>query len=290
VLRFVALAFVLTGCDILFQVQHVDLKADAHVVDPDGPLPAWKPPQPLSSVNVAGTATYDSDASMTGDGLDLYFASDRGKASLEFDIYRAHRDSTTQDFGTAVLVTELSTAVLESGSITPDGLEFYMVRAGVSEVLVAKRANRTAMWDAPVVDQELSVIVNPANPSMSGDKLSFVVNAPSGSTLTDLYLYSRETTNDAWEVPRKITEIDSPQQDGAASFTMNGLSMFFHTDREPGTLKIYETSRTAIDQPFIFANTFPVTEALPNGNDPFIAADGRTLIFTRDGDLYITTR
>jgi Tol biopolymer transport system component len=290
VLRFVALVVVLSGCDILFQVQHVELKADAPAAPrPDSSLPSWKPPQPLSAVNAAAP-TYDSDASLTGDGLDLYFASDRGKAALEFDIYQAHRNSTTESFGAPVLVTELSTSFNESGSISPDGLRFYMTRTGVSGVLVAKRPSTSVGWGAPVMDAQLSVLVNPANPSMSGDELSFVVNAPSGSTMTDLYLYSRATKTEAWEVPRKVTEIDSPDTDAAASFTSNGLSMFFHTNREAGVLKVYETSRPALDQSFVFANTYPVSEALPNGNDPFISPDGRTLVFTRDGDLYITTR
>jgi Tol biopolymer transport system component len=290
VLRY-GLVLALSGCDILFQVQHVELKTDAPAPPrPDSSLPPWKPPQPLSTVNVAGASPNESDASLTDDGFDLFFSSDRGKPSLDFDIYRAHRDSTSDNFGAPVLVPELTTPSQESGSISPDGLTFYMKREGVSDVLVARRASRTAMWDPPVADPQLSVIVNPANPSMSGDELSFVVNAPNGSTMTDLYVYSRATKTDAWEVPRKVTEIDSPETDAAASFTSNGLSMFFHTNREAGMLKVYETSRPALDQPFVFANTYPVIEALPNGNDPFISPDGRTLVFTRDGDLYITTR
>jgi hypothetical protein len=281
-------ALLLTGCDMLFQIDHVDL-VDAPI-RPDSALPPWKPAQPLSTLNAPATSgdhPIETDASMTGDGLEIYFGSDRGKVANDFDIYVATRPSVSEPFGTPVLVPELTTTAAENGYISVDGKTFYMTRVGMNGVLVSSRANRGGVWSAPVQQADLSVLIDGANPAISVDGLSFLVNSAANGG--DLFLYSRNATTDPWELPRQLMEISSPMLDGAGSFDGTGLTMVFHTEREGAVRKIYETSRPSRTEPFSFSSTFPITE-VGGGSDPWLSPDARTLVFLRDGDLYMTTR
>jgi hypothetical protein len=292
VIRLVALALLLSGCDLLFQVEHVEL-LDATVSRPDSALPPWSEPMLISEVSIAGDDPYESDASMTGDGLELFFASDRGKVN-ELDIYVATRLSTADRFGAPAVVPQLTTNLFEAGAVSADGLTFYMTRTGTTGILMSSRMNRSMTWSAPVPVPELSIVIEPTNPSISPDGLTFVVNAPANNAATDLFIYSRASTSGSWEVPRQLTEIASQQSDGAGTFDGTGLAMVFHTDREldgSGTSirKIYETSRPARDEAFGRRNTYSIEE-LGQGSDPWISPDFRTIVFTRDGDLYMSTR
>jgi Tol biopolymer transport system component len=246
-------------------------------------------PRSLATINMVGSGPYETDSSMTEDGLEIYFASDRGKASAEFDIYVATRMTTNEAFGAPALVTELTTPNAETGSISPDGLTYYMTRAGVAGVLVSTRGARGMTWSTPVQVPQLSIITDAVNPSISGDGLSFVVNGVVSGNV-ELFVYTRSSTSEPWEVPRQVTEIASPEPDGAGSFDASGLTMVFHTEREAaGMRKIYETSRPSRDAQFVFARTYPLNE-LGTGGDPWISPDYRTITFTRDGDLYMSTR
>ncbi|HUS30040.1 MAG TPA: hypothetical protein VMZ53_16150 [Kofleriaceae bacterium] len=292
--RFFALALLLSGCDMLFQLDHLRVTADAPdamIVRPDGALPEWSQPTPLTGLNAPNTSAkypYDSDASMTRDGLEIFFSSDRGNASGQFDIYHATRASVTASFGAPTVVTELSTSSGEAGQVNADGTELYFTRMGNNGVFKSTRPSG-GTWSNPTKTTIMPTI-DVGNPAISGDGLQFVVNARVGTSDNDLYVLSRETQMDPWGPERHVVEVASTSEDGAGCLDQDGLVMFFHTERMAGVRQIYETTRPNVADAFLFTSTYPAFEGDSTGSDPWISADRRTMVFSRDGDLYISTR
>ena len=71
----------------------------------------------------------DNDVSPTlsADGLDIYFASQRTGGPGDFDVYTAHRPRVESDFGPPVLVPELSSSMDDTGlRLSNDGATMYL--------------------------------------------------------------------------------------------------------------------------------------------------------------------
>ena len=68
----------------------------------------------------------DVSPTLSADGLDIYFASQRGGVG-GFDVYTAHRDQIDADFGPPTLVPELSSPMDDTGlRLSKDGATMYM--------------------------------------------------------------------------------------------------------------------------------------------------------------------
>lgn len=80
----------LAGCDLVLGLE----TRSAPIVDAQLPLDAalgpWRAAQPLTSVNTGA----DGDASLTADGLELMFSSNRTAQLDGYDIYLARRATT----------------------------------------------------------------------------------------------------------------------------------------------------------------------------------------------------
>jgi Tol biopolymer transport system component len=115
----------------------------------------WGPPENLGPI--VNSASTDWGASVTVDGLELYFASNRPGGYGEQDIYVTKRATRTSPWGPA---TTLGPKV--NGSfrdqwpmVSPDGLELYVCSnrpggLGESDLYVSKRATTQDPWGDPV--------------------------------------------------------------------------------------------------------------------------------------------
>ena len=93
-----------------------------------------------SELDVAGTNS--GAAAPSSDGLTIYFRSDRNAAVGAYDIYVAHRASTSVGFGPATSVTEVNSASLDTPNWTSaDGCRLYLSssRDDTSNVYVATK-------------------------------------------------------------------------------------------------------------------------------------------------------
>jgi WD40-like Beta Propeller Repeat len=130
----------------------------------------------------------------------LYFGSSRSGGLGLADIY-VSEPTAAGCFGPAVLVTELSSPMLENDpSIRHDGLEIFFQsnRTGsnglVNDLWVATRESTHDAWSTPV---NLGVTVNTtfteANPYLSSDNktLFFATDRPGGFGGQDLYIITR---------------------------------------------------------------------------------------------------
>ncbi|MBP7049778.1 MAG: PD40 domain-containing protein [Phycisphaerae bacterium] len=113
---------------------------------------AWGPAENLGPI--VNTATNDVGASITVDGLELYFCSNRPGGYGDNDVYVSRRATRTSPWGPA---TNLGPKVNGSGRdqwpmVSPDGLELYFTSnrpgglGGPDDIYVSKRAATQDPW------------------------------------------------------------------------------------------------------------------------------------------------
>jgi Tol biopolymer transport system component len=248
-------------------------------------LPAWNAPLPITQLN---TADVETDPAISGDGLELFFASNRPGGVGNLDLYRAARTNPVLAFDAPTLVAELSTTALESGPfLTSDNLTLYFHRGG--QILRATRPSRTAPFGAPVVDVELSSGDYDVNPALSPDGLTASVTRQLTAANRDLFLYVRPAPSASWSTGQVMTALQTTVTDSGAEFTTDPLEVYFHSDRS-GSTDIYRATRATAAG--AFGSPVAVAE-LSSGvldSDPTITADRRLVVFERQENLVYATR
>jgi Tol biopolymer transport system component len=140
--------------------------------------------------------------------------------------------------------------------------------------------------------------------SADGLELYFCSDRPGGSGGPDVWATTRQTTDDDWGEPENLgPTVNSSARDACASISVDGLSLFFSSDRPGGTgsLDLWVTTRATKYQPWGEPENlgWPVNssadEILPS-----ISADGLQLYFSewavfRPGghggcDIWVATR
>jgi Tol biopolymer transport system component len=269
----------------------IDAAVDVVMIDALG---AWSAPKKLDSLN---SMAFDTDPTITADGLDIVFSSDRSGGVGGADLYRASRASIDDAFGSPVLVNELSTLSGDNApELTADGLTIYIRRSGVltgQDVFRAHRMTRTSAFDTPVREDRLSSTGQDTNPAISRDGLTFSTTLEPSMTDRDLVLFERTDTAQPWGNGRTISELSTMKIDSGAAFGMDGLVIVFHTDRASPTADandLYIAVRPDKQSPF--GTPTPIAELDTSGNesDATVTADFRYIVFECDGDLCFSQR
>ena len=204
---------------------------------------AWGPPQNLGPT--VNSPKEDSAASISADGLVLYFSSNRAGGYGSFDIYMTTRASKTDPWGppTNLGPTVNSSAADNASWISPDGLELYFAswRAGGygdGDIYVAKRATVNDTWGKPV---NLGPLVNSAYGEtqlfLSADRLLLFFNdnwlaspRPGGYTSTDIWMTRRASLSDPWEMPVNLgSRLNRPVWNYAPCISADGRTFYYHT-------------------------------------------------------------
>ena len=113
----------------------------------------WGAPTNVSTLN---TSYEDSMPTLTGDGLTIFFVSDRPGGMGNRDVWMSTRSSRTSGWSGPGVVTELNTSAVEtSPHVSRDGLRmvFASDRAGSLDIRDLWESNRptpTGTWSAPV--------------------------------------------------------------------------------------------------------------------------------------------
>lgn len=251
-------------------------------------LGAWNPPAFLSSLN--DPAAIDTDPTISADGLELFFGSDRpGVGNL--DIWHSTRTSLAATFAAPTLVAELATIGDDSApAISGDGLTIYFRRG--TDIFRATRATTTSPFTSVGLDAELSSAELDTNPVVSHNGLFASVTRETTATDRELYLYARGSTSDAWGIPRKLIELSTPLSESGAALSDDGLQLWFHSDRGTaggGQLDVYLASRASGFAPFVAAPVTELNTAVVE-SDPAVTRDLRIMVFERATELMIATR
>lgn len=272
---------------------------DAEAIDmlpPDAiVLRGWASPRLLAELNSASSET---DPTLSADGLEIVFASNRAGGVGGTDLYRASRASRNDPFGAPVLIAELSTPDHDQAAeLTADGLTLYLRVAGTTseDIASARRATRSSAFGAPMPEPALSTSEADTNPAISRDGLVFsTTHNVAGPTLDrELYLYERTSPSAAWSTPRRIDELMTPRVDSGAAFGPDGRVIVFHSDRDsptPDLSDLFVATRPSLADPF--GSVMPLAELNTpmNESDPSITADLRYIVWECNSDLCFSTR
>jgi Tol biopolymer transport system component len=236
----------------------------------------------------------DFGSSLSPDGLSLYFSSARSGGIGGADIWVTTREKTDDPWGTPVnLGPTINTPVSQWGvSISSDGLSLYYdsiqsATTFAADLWVATRATTDDDWANPV---NLGPTVNSSSAddwmsSISADGLELYFTSspprPGGYGSYDIYVTTRETTDDPWGTPVNLgPEINSSVHDVEPSISADGLMLFFAR----ANTGIWVTRRATTDGdwgtpvnlgPEINSSALVVEEC------PNVSADGTTLFFSR---------
>jgi len=191
----------------------------------------------------------DNGASLSADGLSLFFGSDYPDAGY-WKLFLVTRESTDAPWSDRVnLGPAVNSSNLNSWepSISADGLELYFGRGdrnkGIQvDLYVTTRENTNAAWRmATSLGETVNTTAHEDEPDISSDGLSlyFRSNRPGGLGDTDLWVTTRPSKQDAWRDPVNLgPTINSSSKDFSPSITADGLTLIFSSDR-PGMYSSY---------------------------------------------------
>ena len=193
----------------------------------------------------------DSSASISFDGLKLYFTSkNRPGGYGEYDIWVTKRQTKDAEWGTPVNLGPIVNSSSGEGApwISTNGLELYFpsYRAGgygSHDIWVTRRETKNDPWGEPV---NLGVVVNSSAsecfPFVSADGLLLLFSEghgslirPRGSGNMDIWFARRASDADPWGTPVNPGPIvNSPSLDGAPRISPDGFTLYFGSER-PGS-------------------------------------------------------
>ena len=229
----------------------------------------WSVPVNLGpTVNSSGVI--DAYASLSSDGLELYFSSRRPGAygpQNKQDIWVTRRAYKGADWGNPM---NLGPTINTSSSdwlpwITSDGLELYFSSDrpggyGNSDIWVARRINTNDEWEEPV---NLGPVVNSTAidcyPCLAPGGLVLFFSdydntpiRPGGHGRSDMYMTRRKSTADPWEPPVNLgLGINTSSYDCQPRISPDGSVLYFTSSRPdssvvPGNTDIWQVPITPI--------------------------------------------
>ncbi|MCU0915410.1 MAG: discoidin domain-containing protein [Planctomycetes bacterium] len=224
---------------------------DLWVLRRDSEDEGWGPAENLGPA--VNGPHYDVFASISADGLTLYFCSDRPYGDdARYNIFLTTRATKNDPWRPAV---DMGPAINGPGGvnfgawISPDNLELHIssYRSGgysVWDLYVARRASENEPWGQAV---NLGAVVNTKNSealcSLSPDGLLLLFSAHFGTTGTragsygfsDLWMARRASLADPWQAPVNLGPVvNGSAQDWMPRLSSDGRVLYFSSDRGGG--------------------------------------------------------
>jgi len=224
----------------------------------------------------------DWSPSISSDGLQLYFESDRADGLGREDLWVSTRAATEDDWGVPVnLGQTVNSGTGDWGpSISGNGLELYFSSSrdggsGGHDLWVSRRATTGESWGAPV---NLGSTVNSSSddiyPCISFDGLALYFNC---SRDWRLYVTRRATTDAPWTAPVAI-----PGYMIWPGISADGRVLLFGNDASGGYGSHDLWARTGVaaeDDWGVPVDLGPTVNAGSWDCEPTLSHDGRTLYF-----------
>ncbi len=194
--------------------------------------------RPLNLGQPVNTSSYDGQPDISADGLSLYFSSDRPGGFGNQDLWVTTRPTTDDEWGTPINLepTVNSLAHDTEPSISADGLTLFFDSDrpggyGSWDIWMVTRASTDEPWGTPVpLPPPVNSVFNDGEPSISvdGRALYFCSDRPGGYGTFDLWLATRETTDDEWSTPVNLgTTVNTTYHDWGPSISVDGSTLYF---------------------------------------------------------------
>jgi Tol biopolymer transport system component len=249
-------------------------------------------PTKVPNVN---SSSRDFNASISADGLSLFFISTRSGGVGGTDIWVTTRETTEDTWDTPVnLGPTINTSGGDGGvSISSDGLSLYFSSTrssgyGSGDLWITTRDTISNEWGTPM---NLGSMVNSSSdqcyPSISSDELElyFASNVGGGIGRYDIWVTTRTTTDDGWGEPVNLgATVNSSAYDVDPGISADGRTLFFASTRSGGygsaTDDLWVTRRVTSDDDWGEpVNLGPIINSSAWENYPIVSADGSTLFY-----------
>jgi hypothetical protein len=221
----------------------------------------WGDPVPLMTVNTP-TAN-ERNATLSRDGLLLFFSSDRPGGVGGLDLYVSRRTDRTDDQGWSTPVNLGPTVNSPQGDVGPAYVEdeagstvlyFTSTRpapAGFGAADIYKSIQGAdGSFGPPAVVPELSSPSGDARPAIRVDGLELILHSnrpgpppscpadsPNPSGGQDLWVSTRAAVTDSWTCPVNLGSVlNSSANDLQADLSDDAEELFFSSNRQPGGL------------------------------------------------------
>jgi len=200
---------------------------------------------PVRVAELSSTAN-ETTPEIAGDGLTIYFASDRVGTLGGADIWIATRPARGQPWSTPTDVMPLNSAGSDvNPTLSSDGLAILLASTrggGADDVFISTRASVTAAWTAPSPLAELDDPVAADQGAMlASDGLS-VVFASTRRDAGDLFVARRASPQGRFDPPEPIAELDTAVSDSDPWMSSDKRHLVFSSTRD-GTQALYESAR-----------------------------------------------
>jgi|GEM_PF-6455167 len=203
---------------------------------------AWEDPENLGAK--INSDTWDSQPSMTADGLILVFESRRQGGIGDADIYMSTRKSASHPWEKAIHLGETinSTAGEWEPAISYDGLtlSYYADRphnVGGEDIWIHQRASRSAPWGKAVnLGPKINSRQGEGSPRLLNQGRLLLLNSDRSGTLglADIWLSTRTSKQGSFRLPINLgAPINSQYADGGAMLSPDLKTLWFNS-RRPG--------------------------------------------------------
>lgn len=202
-------------------------------------------------------------------------------------------------FGAPQRVGTLSSPLAEEDpTFTVDLLElcFMSRRDGSADIWTSSRELATEQWGPPVLVAELSSPADDWAPAIAPDGLTIWFTTDRDGGGGQIWLASRATRGMAWGSPHAVPELASSFVDRGPAVDNAERTLYFASDRAGGGgFDIYFSTRPALNAPWEAPAPVPGINSADDELDPFVAAGGLLLFFSRtgpteEGDIYWSAR
>ncbi len=218
----------------------------------------WAEPVNLGP-EVNGSA-WDGEPTISGDGLSLYFGSQRSGGYGMADIWVTTRATISDPWGKAVnLGPTINTATDDVElCISADGLSLYIDSFreggyGSTDIWVSKRETLSDPWTEPVnLGPTINTEASESAPSISADGRvlffsDFFAPRPGGHGGPDIWMATRVSVSDPWGEPVNLgPAINTSEMDLHPSISADGSTLYFTSSR-PGSGVFSDLWQVSID-------------------------------------------
>lgn len=267
----------------------------------------WSTPVNLGTA--INSPANEQNATLSKDGLSLYFSSNRVTGVL--DIWVSRRASLNSDWAPAEnLGSPVNSALADfAPNLSIDGhlLFFSSNREGNTDIYVSRRENKDDDfgWGEPV---KLGPGVNTADMEQAP---MYLQSAEDGSAnlyfnrgsnalgLSDIYSAAVKSNGETLGPAVLISELSVPgATDAAATVRKDGKEVFFFSTRSGtvGGIDLWTSTRQNVHDTWSEPVNVAALNTTSNEQTPSLSFDGRTLVFASNrpgsllNDIWITTR